>query len=148
VVSYKLFTLLDPAAETLVSGGGNYEVEPWYPIQKFIRASGSPGAATLVSPSGNINTSVPTYNWNAVPMATSYQLWVNDASAAPKIQQWYTVDQASCASGTGTCTINPSEALAPGACQWWIQTRNSAGDGPWSDMMQFTVTANGIRNLR
>jgi hypothetical protein len=101
---------------------------------------GLPGAATLLSPSDNIHTSVPTYTWNAVATATSYRHWVNDPTAAPKIQQWYTAEQAGCASGTGACTLTPAVALAPGVCQWWIQTWNDSGYGPWSNGMAFTVS--------
>jgi len=102
--------------------------------------SGAPAAATLISPSGRISTSSPTYSWNAVPTATWYQLWVNDASASPKIQQWYTAAQASCASGAGTCSVTPTTALATGRAQWWIQTWNDWGYGPWSDAMSFIVS--------
>jgi DNA-binding beta-propeller fold protein YncE len=101
-------------------------------IQKFAKGGSAPGAATLISPSGSISTSTPTYTWNALPTATWYYLWVSDSTASGKIQQWYPADQAGCSSGTGTCAITPSVTLAPGACQWWIQTRNSGGDGPWS----------------
>jgi hypothetical protein len=33
--------------------------------------------------------------------------------------------------------------LAQGSCQWWIQTWNDAGYGPWSDGMSFAVTTGG-----
>jgi hypothetical protein len=109
-------------------------------IQKLVKSGDIPGKATLLSPSGNISTSTPAYSWNAVSAATWYQVWVNDASAAPKIQQWYTAQQAGCASGTGTCSVTPSVVLASGAAQWWIQTWNDRGNGPWSDGMSFTVS--------
>lgn len=102
------------------------------------QSSSPPGRATLVSPSGNISTSTPTYTWNAVPLATWYYLWVNDNGAA-KIQSWYTATQAGCSSGYGTCSVTPSTALDEGTSQWWIQTWNDAGYGPWSDGMSFTV---------
>ena len=101
--------------------------------------SGLPGKATLLSPSGTISTVTPTYTWNAVRNATWYQLRVNDSVASPKVQTWYTSTQAGCASGTGTCSVTPSTAAAPGTAQWWIQTWNDAGYGPWSDAMSFTV---------
>ena len=99
----------------------------------------TPGAAVLLSPNGGISTSTPTYTWNAVASATWYRLWVNDASASPKIEQWYTAQQAGCASGTGTCSVTPSTPMAQGAAQWWIQTWNAYGYGPWSDGMTFVV---------
>jgi hypothetical protein len=66
--------------------------------------------------------------------------WVNDSAASGKIQAWYTAAQAGCSSGTGTCAITPSTALATGSCQWWIQTWDASGFGPWSNGLAFTVT--------
>src|SRR5438876_5029593 len=67
-----------------------------------------PGAATLVTPSGSIATTTPTFTWNAVAAATQYLLWVDDSSGG-RSRTTYTAAQAGCASGTGTC------ALASGA---------------------------------
>ena len=39
-----------------------------------------PGKATLISPSGGVSTSMPTYLWNADPNATWYFLWVDDTT--------------------------------------------------------------------
>ena len=90
-------------------------------------------------PRGPITDTTPTYTWNAVSNATWYYLYVND-STGNKIQQWYTAAEVGCASGTGTCSVTPSTVLATGAGQWWIQTYNSAGYGPWSSSgMTFTV---------
>jgi hypothetical protein len=112
---------------------------PWSDAMSFTVSGGAPGAATLISPSGAISTKSPTYTWNAVSSSTWYLLWVNDAASNAKIQQWYTAAQAGCGSGGGTCSVTPSVTLASGATQWWIQTWNSAGYGPWSTAMSFTV---------
>jgi hypothetical protein len=125
---------VDAAGNVYISEANNHRV-------RLIKTGPVPGVATLLSPSGNITTSTPAYTWTAVPLAAMYLLYVNDSAAAPKIRKWYTAEQASCASGSGTCSVTPSEALAAGACQWWIQTRNGAGDGPWSSAMSFTVTS-------
>jgi hypothetical protein len=101
---------------------------------------GIPAAATLQAPSGTITTSRPTYTWNAVTCATWYYLWVNGPSGNV-IKQWYTAAQANCASETGTCAVTPSTTLANGNHTWWIQTWNSAGYGPWSSGLSFTVSA-------
>ena len=98
-----------------------------------------PRPAILVSPSGTIHTTTPTYTWMAVPESTWYYLWVDDSSQSGKIKQWYTAAQAGCASGTGTCSVTPATALAPGACTWWIQTYSSVL-GAWSSGMHFTVS--------
>jgi hypothetical protein len=95
--------------------------------------------ATLVSPSGTISTSTPTYTWNAVPGMTWYYLWVDDTSKGGKVQQWIAATTAGCGSGTGTCNFTPATAIALGAATWWIQVWSPAGYGPWSDGLGFTV---------
>ena len=92
-----------------------------------------------MSPSQGINTSMPTYTWNAVPNSTWYYLWVDD-SIGNKIRQWYKAADAGCTSGTGTCSLTPGTALTVGAGKWWVQTWNSVGYGPWSTGMAFTVS--------
>jgi hypothetical protein len=115
---------------------------PWSDAMSFSVQSGAPGKATLVSPTGATATKTPTYTWNAVVTATWYRLWVNDNSG-PKIDVWYTAAQAGCAAGTGNCAVTPGTQLASGAAEWWIQTWNDYGYGPWSDGMSFTVTVLG-----
>ena len=95
-----------------------------------------PGRATLVSPTGGINTNTPTYSWHQVSGATWYYLWVNGPSGNV-IKQWYTAGQVSC--NGSTCSVTPSTALTAGAHTWWIQTWNNAGYGPWSNGMNFSI---------
>src|SRR6266571_5163874 len=97
-----------------------------------------PGAATLVTPSGNIATTTPTFSWNAVANATQYLLWVDDSSGG-RSRATYTAAQAGCASGTGTCSLAPGLVLNPGVGQWWVVTSNASGSGPWSNGLSFTV---------
>jgi hypothetical protein len=111
---------------------------PWSAPLSFSTPTSPPAAATLVSPSGTFTTTTPTYMWNAVSNSTWYCLWVND-STANKIQKWYTASAVGCASGTGTCSVTPTTVLATGGGQWWIQTYNSVGYGPWSSPLSFTV---------
>jgi hypothetical protein len=98
-----------------------------------------PPKATLISPSGSISTSKPTYAWSAVSNSSDYLLYVND-STGNRINQWFTAAQAGCSGGAGTCSVTPDIALGAGAGKWWVQTRNASGDGPWSDPLSFTVT--------
>ena len=51
---------------------------PWSDGMSFSLAT--PGAATLVSPSGSVTTNTPTFTWNQVSGATWYYLWVNGPS--------------------------------------------------------------------
>ncbi|WP_198145929.1 S8 family peptidase, partial [Desulfonatronovibrio magnus] len=104
---------------------------------------GLPGKATLVSPSGSISNSQPTYTWNAVSNATWYHLWVTDSSGN-RINQWYSASAVNCSSGSGTCSIRPSVTLRAGSGTWWIRTYNDNGYGPWSDGMSFNLTSGNL----
>ena len=105
----------------------------------------APAATVLTAPAGNIGTPRPTYLWSAVPTATDYYLAVSDNTDPAKIRLWYTAAQAQCASGTGICQATPNVALAYGPATARVQTRNLAGDGPWSTDQAFAVirTASG-----
>jgi formylglycine-generating enzyme required for sulfatase activity len=116
---------------------------PWSDGMVFTVAAATPGKATLISPNGTISSSSPAYTWAAVPKATSYYLWVADSAGTPKIQTWYTAQQMGCSSGSGNCSITPATALVAGSYQWWIQTKNTEGEGPWSDGMSFTIGSAG-----
>jgi hypothetical protein len=116
---------------------------PWSDGLAFAIGTGMPpGKATLISPNRTTSPS-PTYSWNAVGDATWYLLWVNDGASTPKIQTWYTAEQAGCAAGTAICSVTPSVMLVIGSCQWWVQTWNNAGLGPWSDPLIFIVSPLG-----
>jgi len=129
----------------LNSGSGTWWIQtynssgygPWSSGKNFNLAV-APGAATLISPSGNITDTTPTYTWNAVPTATWYYLWVND-STGNRIKHWYTSAQVGCSSGTGTCSVTPGTVLNSGSGVWWIQTWNSSGYGPWSSGKSFNL---------
>jgi glucose/arabinose dehydrogenase len=106
-----------------------------------ITSGNIPAKATLISPSGIITNTQPTFSWNEVSDATWYYLWV-DGPTGNVIQQWYRSSEANC-NGT-TCSVTSSTTLSAGAHSWWIQTYNSAGYGPWSDRMDFTVSPPGL----
>jgi hypothetical protein len=98
-----------------------------------------PGKTTLVSPSGTISTTVPTYTWNADAYSTWYLLWVDDGTKKNKIKTWYTAAQAGCSGGAGTCAVTPPTTLIAGSYTWWIQTWSADCSGAWSDGMAFTL---------
>ena len=116
---------------------------PWSNGKAFTISSttgGVPGKASLLSPSGTITDTTPTYTWNAVSGSTWYYLYVNQGSSN-KIKKWYTASAAGCSSGSGTCSITPSTSLASGNHTWWIRTYNSSGNGPWSNGKAFTISS-------
>ena len=59
---------------------------------------------TLVSPSGNVATTTPTYTWNAVAGAASYELLVQN-TAGVALDLTVSATAAGCASGPGMCSI-------------------------------------------
>jgi len=95
-----------------------------------------PTIATLLSPGGLIPERTPTFRWPAVAAATSYQLWV-DGPSGKLFAQWYA---ASAVCSGSSCSVKPALSLADAAHKWWIQTRNGAGDGPWSAPLEFQVS--------
>jgi hypothetical protein len=112
---------------------------PWSSGMTFSPPTPSvPGKATLISPSGSSGNNAPTYTWNEVSGSTWYYLWV-DGPSGNVIKQWYTSAQANC--NGSTCSITPSVSLSAGSHTWWIQTWNTAGFGPWSNSMTFSVSA-------
>ncbi|MCK5920747.1 MAG: hypothetical protein KAG66_07380, partial [Methylococcales bacterium] len=101
----------------------------------------SPPAATLISPTGSIETSVPAFNWNGAADATWYYLWVND-STGNVLKQWYrSLDI--CGSGA-ECSVAPGVALQAGAGRWWVQAWNPDGYGPWSTSLSFVAGGGAI----
>lgn len=101
----------------------------------------TPKKATLVSPTGTLTKNKPTYTWNAVANAESYQLAVNDSTNTWPVLSWYSAAEAGCSSGTGTCSFTPDIALADGNSTWYILTKNAHGPGEWSDPLTFNITA-------
>jgi len=98
----------------------------------------APPAPVLLSPDGPITTATPTYQWNAVPGATSYRLEVGHGG--PVIIREMTAAEAGCATGTGICQITlPNPVI--GSAVWWLQARNAGGSGPWSSKAFQAATA-------
>jgi hypothetical protein len=90
-----------------------------------------------VAPVGAIGANYnPTYQWNQVPGATWYYLYINGPSGKI-LSQWY---QASSICNASLCAIKTGAMLGGGNYTWWVQTYNSAGYGPWSSAKNFTTT--------
>jgi hypothetical protein len=114
-------------------------VGPWSTAVNFRVSSATqpPGPTTLIAPSGSSSAANVLFTWTVVSTATEYYLWVNSTSGNV-FQQWYSA--ASICVGS-TCSVAPGLSLASAQHTWWVQTRNGAGDGPWSNPLQFTQTA-------
>jgi hypothetical protein len=111
----------------------------------FVSAAGPggpPSAPTPVSPSGTINTTTPTYSWNASAGATAYYLLVQNTQGVA-VSMSIAASDAGCASG-GTCSIMPSTPLANNSMyNWFVNASNAQGTSAWSGAMQIQVSASG-----
>jgi hypothetical protein len=101
-------------------------------------ATAQPGAATLISPSSDVNSTTIAFTWQSAPTATWYHFWLGKADTSLVMEHWYTAEHAGCASG-GTCAITVTPPVTAGAYIWHIRTWSGAGYGPWSPAHLFTV---------
>jgi hypothetical protein len=103
----------------------------------------SPGPVTLLSPSGTIYSSTPTYKWIASSYASRFKLLVQDSTGTVKINTVYTESEAGCASGSANCSVTPSTSLADGSWSWSVQACKSdlKDCGEYSKPMGFIVSA-------
>jgi hypothetical protein len=95
-----------------------------------------PPPPSLVAPNGSAGPT-PTFQWNAVPGATSYQLGVDAAEGAAVVNA--TVAAASVCAGPA-CSYAPGTLLYIGSSYtWWVRSINAVGKGDWSGRLGFTV---------
>ena len=99
-----------------------------------------PGPAVPVVPAGVITDSTPTYIWSEVNSSTYYRLWVQDSSGVI-INRWYKSAELDCTFG---CSVTPAEVVANGSANYWVQTWNPDGVGPWSAASAFSLGGDGI----
>ena len=101
-------------------------------------SSGALGATTLLSPSGTGVGSAPALQWERVPGATWYRVWIDDEASGIKLAKWYTADSLGCATA-GPCQIVPFTSYV-GNTQWWVRTYRTQGNefGPWSSSLTFS----------
>jgi hypothetical protein len=113
---------------------------PWSTSLSFTSTSTIPTAATLVSPANGSAETSPgvTFQWNKVPAATWYFLWLDNASTGAVARQWY-AGPSVC--GISLCSLPTPVDLPSGHYNWWIQTWSPAGYGPWSGGFTFTVAS-------
>ncbi len=110
----------------------------WSASRGFEPADAAPGKATLVSPATAAVSTAPTYAWNAVLGTSYYLLRVIDRDNTA-VDRWYRPADASCATGTGTCSVSPGASVKPGPAAFLVLTWNGSGYGPWSDQRDFSV---------
>jgi hypothetical protein len=84
-------------------------------------------------------SATPTYQWDSVPGATSYFLWVGDEET-PTVGGWYSAMDLGCSSGD-VCAVTPTQALTAGEWRWWVRAGSATEYGPWSEAASFTASA-------
>ena len=99
----------------------------------------APTAPVLVSPSGSIASTTPTYTWNAWSGATAYYLLVQN-TAGVAVSQSVSASTAGCVTGTA-CSFTPSTALTAGAAyNWFVNATTLTATTPWSAPKSITVS--------
>jgi hypothetical protein len=108
-----------------------------YTVANFRLSQGAvPTTPTTLSPSGTINTALPTFSWYPVSSASQYILTVNNISA----QAMYTLTlNASEVCGASSCTTTPGTTLNPGTYSWYLQASSTNGVSPASVGKTFTI---------
>jgi hypothetical protein len=113
-----------------------YSSAGWGPWSKFFTFNISPPAApTLVSPSGTIGDSTPTYKWNRVASATKYKLYVYSVGAGALILEKEVNSSGSCFGKL--CSYTSPTPLAQGGYRFKVVAYNPLGWGPSSAWMKF-----------
>jgi len=124
----------------VVADRGDYSLDSAVFIQgKSFTTLSPPPSVTLISPSGLISNSTPTYSWHAVSTAKEYHLVVKNARNQIIMEKTLTAAEAQCAGGTGTCSVTAKTPLAEGNYQWTVQASNSSGYGKTSNAFSFTL---------
>ena len=91
-------------------------------------------APTLTAPGGNTSDTTPTFSWNAVSNASTYELWVYSITA----NTHQIIHQTGLTAASYTPTAG--EALPAGEYRFWVRAADSAGNnGPWSASLAFSV---------
>jgi hypothetical protein len=102
----------------------------------FTVVTTAPGVPTLVSPSGTISDTTPSYRWNAVSGATAYRIGVYRVSTGTYI---ILTDVSSSVCSGSVCTYTPSTVLPAGNYQWKVLAKNAIGSSAYSAWRTFTV---------
>ncbi len=122
---------------------------PWSSGMNFSINGHTPGAVTLITPSGPTFTSTPTFKWHRAEYATWYKFWIDDSttlgSHKGKIVSWATSDEVGCdpyrsEEPNDTCGVDVI-SLADGPAKWWVKACSHTNDcGPWSSPLSFNVS--------
>ena len=138
--------------------GGDYVwyVQGWGPSIGYTDWSGPysftveacvPEELSIVGPSEVGQYAFMSYEWEADPCATWYQLWVNKDGSS-WYNEWHETGEV-----TGTITQDVSFHTL-GNYEWWVRGYSPDGNGPWTSTSSFDIgkvthvapTGSGSRN--
>jgi len=104
-------------------------------VLNFATAPAAPNAG--FSPTTTITTGRPTFTWDTVANAVSYQLWVGTVTPTFTVshQMWYWAAAPNCTPHPGTCSITPDLNLPEGNNWTWnVQAYGPGGTGNWVNL--------------
>ncbi|MEQ1560247.1 MAG: S8 family serine peptidase [Methyloglobulus sp.] len=78
-----------------------------------------PGPLTQVAPSGNINTTTPTYRWGMLPNTSWYLVWLYDQNGNMVYVRYASPTDAGCTKANSICTLKPTTAMVRGQTYSW-----------------------------
>lgn len=93
-------------------------------------AVGVPLSTSLKTPTGGGQTTRPTFTWDAVEGATSYEIWVNQVGGQNAIIREQGL--------TGT-SFSATNDLSAGDYLAWIRVSGETGDSIWSGAQSFSI---------
>jgi uncharacterized protein (TIGR02145 family) len=115
----------------------------WSGMGTFTIASVIPDKIIPIAPSGTVNELFNSFDWEKDEAATWYKIFIQNSDQSYKFTQWYEIEdnsnnfpEASCAEQI--CSVSLNDELAEGDYTWWVRGWNEAGNGPWSDGIDFT----------
>jgi len=117
--------------------GNDYSNHHWALFGARSGTTAKPATPALISPTGAIADSTPTYRWTGASNATSYQLLVRRGSTTV-VKAQLNAATAGCNGGT-SCAYTPTQALGSGDYRWWVAAWNSKGWSSWSTPRSFSL---------
>lgn len=110
---------------------GMLSFAPFYAAAQSVTPPSPLAPMGVISPERQL-----TFEWNAVPGAAWYDLWVSLPSGG-SLERWY--DGANVCQFK-ICAVTPGMALEAGVYRWWLQAWSPEGGySAWSGETRFTV---------
>ncbi len=94
------------------------------------------GRTSLLSPTGSVNDTTPTFTWGLVNGAARYELWVTTTAGTLVINK----------TDLTTAEYTPAAALAAGNYRAWVRAVSTTNEfSPWSIQANFSIASTEIQ---